>query len=378
MRQRDRQRQIGGSNHLLALLLLGSLLAAAAAAPAFAQSPPAVFISSNPIGAVVIVDGKTIPARTPILLRDLAIGSHSVEIARRGYAPYRGRIEVVGEKPVTFNANLKERFIDPMFSPQQKVIIDGKTADYAQEQYQLPSGEYRIDTQDGVISIKPVFPAQQIMQVVDLATGALATASVILVAEAVVNTYTQPNPNNYNNNGNNGGAVGVWVVTGFAALSDVFLHIRKARYLKAYAATAVPLEQSAAGVEKSYSKAQELLASGDLGAAAELYIQIIRHNSDSLYYPRALYQLAKIHAIQGDNMLATAELRIILDKYPLPDLYDRTCKSLADISNREGDYKNALAYLDKMVFLDPLFPRAQILEYRTSIEKKMSQTGAGS
>lgn len=346
----------------------------------FAQSvssPTAVFIDSDPIGAVVIVDNKTILSRTPVLIHGLSVGKHRIDIARRGYAPRSTTFEVTDKKPTVVKATLRREFIDPIFAAGRKVLINGKQADYSKYHYRLPIGEYRIGEMNGIATVTPVFPARQILTVIDITTGGLLVTSAILAGEAILNTAaTSPQDNTGNNNtANMGQDIFVWIMTGIATLSDAFLHIQKTRYLRTYAATPVPIRTSSTNAERLYRRAQTLLGSGNLSVAAELYIRIIRDNSDSPYYPRALYQLAKIHAIQGDNLLATAELRIILDKYPAPDLYDKTCKSLADISYRQGEYMLALGYLNKMVFLDPLFPRAQVEKYRRTIEEKMNGVG---
>ncbi len=345
--------------------------------PANQQSSTAVFITSNPIGAVVVVDNKTILSRTPVLLRDLSVGKHRVDIARRGYTPESKSFEVSSGKPTVVNLSLKPEFIDPLFPANQKVTIDGHAADYGKERYYLPAGEYRVGKTDGAVSINPVYPNQQVLGIVNVATAALLTTSAILAGEAILSSLSSSSSQNTNNNNNGmGGQIAVWSITGLTTLSDIFMHIQKARYLKAYAPEAVPLQTTQSSAEELYNRAQNLLGNGDLAAAAELYVKIIRAKTDSAYYPRALYQLAKVHSIEGDNLLAKTELSLILDKYPAPDLYDKTCKSLADLSYRQGDFKSALSYLDKMVFLDPLFPRTQIEAYRASIEQKMG--GAGS
>lgn len=346
--------------------------------PAKQQPATAVFITSNPIGAVVVVDRKTILSRTPVLLRDLSVGKHRVDVARRGYSPESKSFEVSGGKPTVVSLSLKPEFIDPLFPANQKVTIDGHSADYGKERYYLPAGEYRVGKADGAVSINPVFPNQQVLGILNIATAGLLTTSAILAGEAIMSSLGSSSSQNNNSNNNNGmgGQIAVWSISGLATLSDIFMHIQKARYLRAYAPQSVPVRTTQSSAEELYNRAQNLLGAGSLAAAAELYVEIIRGNTDSAYYPRALYQLAKVHSIEGDNLLAKTELTIILDKYPAPDLYDKTCKSLADLSYRQGDFKTALSYLDKMVFLDPLFPRTQIDAYRASIEQKLG--GAGS
>ncbi|HUX19638.1 MAG TPA: PEGA domain-containing protein, partial [Spirochaetia bacterium] len=231
-----------------------------------ANPATATFIMSNPIGAVVILDNKTLLSRTPLLLHGLGPGKHRVEIARRGYAPERTTFEVSKTKPTVVTVSLKQEYIDPIFDPSQKVLIDGKRADYAKQSYRLPTGEYRVGESDGTVSIDPVFPNQQILSLVDLATAGLVTASAVLVAQTIVSSMTPSATNNSNNN-NMGGQIAVWVTAGFSTISDLFMHIQKARYLRAYAAATVRRSSSSANAEQLYNRAQSLLGSGSLTAA---------------------------------------------------------------------------------------------------------------
>jgi len=60
--------------------------------------PGRLLVRSTPAGATVFVDGKE-QGQTPIAVRDLAHGGHSVRLERDGYAPVERRIVITPSEP---------------------------------------------------------------------------------------------------------------------------------------------------------------------------------------------------------------------------------------------------------------------------------------
>jgi hypothetical protein len=96
---------------------------AQAPSPAAAVAPPAssrpeapvraasvtgrLVIRSAPSGALVTIDGRR-QGETPVTLRDLPLGSHSVQIARRGYVPETRKVTLTSRAPAqTVSVSLK-------------------------------------------------------------------------------------------------------------------------------------------------------------------------------------------------------------------------------------------------------------------------------
>jgi hypothetical protein len=69
-----------------------------AAKPVAAAEPGRLLVHSNPPGASVAIDGVT-RGVTPLALRDLALGSRMVTVARRGYIPEDRRVVLTRERP---------------------------------------------------------------------------------------------------------------------------------------------------------------------------------------------------------------------------------------------------------------------------------------
>jgi hypothetical protein len=57
-----------------------------------------IVIRSEPSGALVTVDGRRV-GETPLTLRDQPLGSHSVQVARRGYVPETRKVTLTSRAP---------------------------------------------------------------------------------------------------------------------------------------------------------------------------------------------------------------------------------------------------------------------------------------
>lgn len=352
---------------LLGLQLLLPMGAFAQPASRSSAVGATLFIDSDPIGATVLLDGKTLPEKTPILLRNVKPGRHSIGIAQPGYAPSSATVEVNPGKVTVVDRRLSDQSFTPRFNSADTVFIGGVKRSYSGELYKLPAGDYRITKEGTKLSIEPIFPAQQLLDITNVTTGILLGASAIGALDELLSSQSP-----------SGGLIALYVSTGFMAITDTLFNYKKAQFLEGFKVVPVPEKSAVSPAAEQYAAAQQSLALNDLASASEKYTTILEDHPDSSYLPRALYQLAKIHSIEGNDFLASVELRLILSKYPAPDLYDKSCKSLADVYYRLGDYRAAIDELDKMVFIDPLFTRGQIAEYRAAIEKRIAAGGSGS
>jgi hypothetical protein len=53
--------------------------------------PGRIIVRSTPVGAMVVVDGRP-HGQTPVTVKDLALGPHTIEVARPGYVPHSARV----------------------------------------------------------------------------------------------------------------------------------------------------------------------------------------------------------------------------------------------------------------------------------------------
>jgi tetratricopeptide (TPR) repeat protein len=102
------------------------------------------------------------------------------------------------------------------------------------------------------------------------------------------------------------------------------------------------------------------LALGQLEEALRFYTRVLEGYKDSPLYPYALFKTARIHFLTGEDSLATIEFNLVADHYPLPDLYDKAQRGLADILLRQGAFQESIDQLQRMVFADPLYSEEEI------------------
>ncbi len=67
-----------------------------------------LLIRSTPADADVLVNGKP-GGKTPLALRDLALGSYTIRVAREGYAPEERTLQITAQRPTSSTTiNLRE------------------------------------------------------------------------------------------------------------------------------------------------------------------------------------------------------------------------------------------------------------------------------
>jgi hypothetical protein len=62
-------------------------------------------LTSNPAGAQVVLNGKVV-GQTPVVLKDLPVGSRGIVVRHDGYSPWSASVRVVADQLTTVKANL--------------------------------------------------------------------------------------------------------------------------------------------------------------------------------------------------------------------------------------------------------------------------------
>jgi hypothetical protein len=62
-------------------------------------------LTSNPAGAQVMLNGKVV-GQTPVVLKDLPVGSRGLVVRRDGYSPWSTSVRIVADQLTTVRANL--------------------------------------------------------------------------------------------------------------------------------------------------------------------------------------------------------------------------------------------------------------------------------
>jgi tetratricopeptide (TPR) repeat protein len=347
--------------------VLAFLMAAVAGAAGAQEGTAALFVTSDPIGAAVLQDGQLLEGRTPLLLRGLAPGRHRFELRAEGCVTGTVAVTLEGGEVRSIRATLVRESLRPSFPEEGRVAIGGTETEAVDRLFELPQGSYRLRRgRDGTLRIEPQYPLQGLLTGLDLATPLALGLSAVLTAHDVfypkeVSLRLSP-----------GLALSAPTMAAYgltlALLGfDVTLHVLKARSLRSFHYSVLAAEESSRQCVEQFRRAETLLALGQLEEALHFYTLVVERCKSSPLFPEALFKIARIHALSGEQTMAAMELRLVAERYPLPELYDKARKSLAELAAQRGEYAESLAQLDAMVFADPLYVPEEIDQYRGEI-----------
>lgn len=322
-----------------------------------------LFLSSSPINAQVILDGTPLAKETPLLLRDLAAGEHSFEVRKEGYPTRVAQVELAAGEVKGLVVDLSGGTFQASFPNEQSLLLAGKEEPAAGVLFRIPEGRYRIRRDDERLRLEPEYRYQGLLTGLHLALPLSLAFSGVLTLYDVLHPPEGPLPVS-------AATLSAWGVTVGVAGFDLVLALQRRAFRKRYVFTTQPLALSAHVARELYEKAESLLALDRREEALYFYSLVVHEHPDSPYLPQALFKTAKIHLLTGDGTLAALELLLLVNRYPLPDLYDKAQKTLADLYLRQGLFKDSLARLEAMLFADPLYARQDIEQYAAQIREQ--------
>jgi tetratricopeptide (TPR) repeat protein len=319
-----------------------------------------VFVTTEPIEAFCFFENELLDEKTPLILDSLPPGEYLLTLRKDGYRPSRVSVTVNSGEVDVVDIPLEPEVFMPSFPENEKVVFNETEIFKEGSLFKLPDGTYSIRQENDTIRFDPVYPNQGILNALHLSIPVMSAVSALLTindftVDAGSLTFFSPV------------TISSYIITASLIGFDLALSAEKKKFLNTFPITPVELEQTAYIARDDYEKAETLLTQDELTEALRLYMKVIENHKDSLYYPRSLYKVARIHNILGNNTLAKSELKLLKNKYPLPELYDKTCKNLADIYFSEKEFEKSIEQLDDMVFIDPFYDRETILLYRGEI-----------
>jgi outer membrane protein assembly factor BamD (BamD/ComL family) len=331
-----------------------------------AQTPTAIFLTSAPINARVLDNGQPVAQETPLLLLDLAAGKHVFEVRKEGYATRIVEVVLGPGEIETVSVDLGAGTFQPAFLNEPNLMLGAKQEPSAGRIFQLPEGSYRIRRSQGTLRIEPVYRLQGLIAGLHVALPlALAFSGVLTLKD-----LAQPPKGTFPLSAPTMSAYGITL--GLAGL-DVVLLLQRRKFVKSFEYSARSLQDSEHIAREFYDKGEEMLALDRKEEALRFFGEVVYGHKDSPYLPQALFKTAKIHSLTGEDTLAILEFQLIANRYPLPDLYDKARKALADLYLRQGAFPSSLEQLGAMVFADPLYGREQIDQYRCEVLERWTQ-----
>lgn len=352
----------GGPTCMLARAALLPFLLLAAV-PAFAEGTvkggaSALFVVSSPLRATVFLDGLPLSKETPVLVRDLPAGRHSVLLHKDGYGQVRIDLQLAAGETRTVSAALSPIDVAFVVRDAAEVVVGG-AVESAAAPIGLPQGTYAVGREGARIMIRPVYPGARALSALDLLAPVAALFGGLSAAQDVAF-----------------GRGSAWLfspltITSFALAAgalglDVALRVDRSRWQASFrhgVGQATPAETEA----ELQARAERDLEEGRLDDAVSSLLRHVELYPESSLAPASLYQIGKIQQIQGEVSLAAATFRLLVASYPMPELHDKASKSLADVLLARMDFAGAILALDAMVMLDPLYTEEEIQAYRAQI-----------
>jgi tetratricopeptide (TPR) repeat protein len=347
---------------LLLALLLSGLLLVLAAGPAWSQdrAGAVLFVSSSPLGARVSLQGRPQPGRTPLLFRDLEPGRYRVELGKDGYLGRPVEVTLPAGEVRSLSVELREQGVSAIFPEEEGVVVQGRTENARERIFYLERGAYKVSREQGIVYLDPAFPQQRLIDALNISIPIMLSFASILTINAVFSPPETdwPVPP---------AVVAAHGVTLSMIGLDIGLNVYKRKQMRSYGYSMRSQELSTNRAERYHEEAERLLERGRLEDALALYTNVLETFPDSPLLPWCLYRIAGIHYLKGENQKAIVAYQRTAAQFPVPELYDRCRKSLADILVGLGRYGDGLAQLDQMVFADPLFDRREIEGFRCEI-----------
>lgn len=338
------------------------LLFLALSAPVLiAQEAGVLFISSRPLGAAVFMNETAVAGTTPVLIRDLDPGNYRIELIKEGYLATRAELAFEGGEPAAVSYRLERDGIalDP---EADSVSLNGVPVPGGESAIILDPGSYRLDYNDETLNFTPIYPQNGAIQALDILAPSVLLLGGLLMSEEFFLEYDE-------NLTVSPVSVGLATLGAALGIADIRLRVDRREYLQSAQIRPARSEGDAAG-EKLLAEAEEILSSGATAQAASRYAEFVLAYPESHRLPEVLYSLGRLHLIEGRLDLAASEFRLILERYPAAEVFDKSCKALADYYVLNGEYQAAANVLDSIVYYDPAFTQAEISDLAAAYRKQ--------
>jgi outer membrane protein assembly factor BamD (BamD/ComL family) len=322
-----------------------------------------LFVTSNPIRAQLRVDGSRLADSTPVLLRDLEPGKHRFRLEKEGFLDHELEIDFAPGEMRVLVFDLVERGVSSVFPTDKTVYVMGREEPAQESVFYFEQGSFTINREQGELYVDPLFPQQRLIDGLHIAIPIVLVFTSLLTVDAVFSPSDSdwPLPPT---------VLAAQGITVSMIGVDIALNLKKRKQIQSYSYVTRLQENTRQRARGLYSEAERLLEGGSLLEAADRYARLTESCPDSPLVPRALYRMAGIHFVQGENDAAARAYRRIIQEYPVAELYDKSQKTLADLLLQQGRYPESLEHLDAMVYFDPLYTPEEIDSYICAVAEQ--------
>ncbi|MDC7225375.1 MAG: PEGA domain-containing protein [Spirochaetales bacterium] len=327
-----------------AVLCILLLIAGSAAA----EDTGLLFINSDPLNAEILIDGVPLLQKTPALITDIETGSRIISVRKDGFDPADIKVDIEAGTSSAVSQKLFNGNFIASFPGSNEIILENLGQTLLPESFRMPAGNYSIDKEDDTIVITPLYPKEKLLSAAGIVFTTALIADIIAVGVEMKNEGELLFPHSEM-------LIAAETFTALTGLTGIGLILDRSRFRKEFRIYKTDAAASIEEADRIFENAQKALTAGKLENALTGFSNIIGNFPDYSGFPESLYKIARIHIISGDTNLAVFELKIIIDNYPDPAVYDRACQTLALLYFNSGEMQNSIDAANRMVFYDPLF-----------------------
>lgn len=365
--------KLGEKNRLLAFLIISFSLFFGVIGGVQSQNPGHtvkgyLFITTDPLGAELTINGREWKKLSPVLLDSEEQKNYTVRIDRHGYSSLTTSVEVQRGAVEHLHVSLTGNQFIPAFPGKDSIVIQTGMFPASGGDISLPYGRYDVNEDRGMVLLQPVYPLQDTIHLLNAAIPVSLLLSVFFTTEDLLSPNSGSLPLSIP-------SILSWTTSVGLIGADLALHHNKAQFREDFIPRPRQQEQAGSQAEELYERAEEMLVRDRLDDSLDYFTQVISGHRETRFFPLSLYKAGKIHFATGDVELAISEFKVLLDKYPVPEIYDKTRKALADAFVSQGEYTNAQKELDNIIYYDPLFEREGIERYRVEITQRKFLSG---
>lgn len=312
-----------------------------------------LFVETDPFGASIAIDGRPRTEKTPALLRDVPPGVRRIVVYRDGFRSAAAEVRVPVHGFLRLRFEMPRTSLAVNFAEEEEVDLLGQRRQGRRFQYRLEEGGYRVLTSTNPARVEPVFADE----------GALTVAAWLLpvsLGVAVGLTIRDLNWPWMPSFLFSPATLSSYALLGFNLGWYLGLEHRRQRF---QAQTLLPSEPLHRGIDTAanlFRRAQVALEANNLLAARDAYSRLLLEHPQSPYAAQALFALSRLALVRGELEEARSLCRILLDLYPVQEVYDRTVKTLADLAYDRGDREETKFWLNLLTFSDESVSREEV------------------
>jgi hypothetical protein len=308
-----------------------------------AQQPSAaggrLFVTSDPIGAVVFIDGEQALGVTPLRIPELEAGRYQVEVRKSGFAAVQESVEVEAGGATALRLAPVPLASYARIEGPPGLRVEGVALDPEAVAVELSPGTIRIEDAPSGVALERMYPHESLRRSLLIATPALAALTAVLAVEDVAagDSPVIFEPGTFFSFG----------LTAAGAVLAVSLSIEKRNYER-IPLTTVRSAERGLGASERYALVEELFQAGLVDAALEAALDFAEEFPEAADVPRALLRAGQLNALLGNAEAADALLTVVAEEYPDPAVYNPAILALLDRALLAGDAERSRSLFERI------------------------------